>query len=138
MTATLATGHRVDRKWDAEWFVHLAGREPNVPSTTRALKERLFEADSARLDQIVVALNNLPSDGHQEVLRRLIHVVARYERTGDTSAVDHFMASLTMTARMERDPAYVMATAQREAPGEPRDITDVIAQIEARHRGDGA
>lgn len=109
-----------------------------MPSTTRALKERLFEMDSARLDQIVVALNSLPSWGHQQVLRRLIEVVSRYERTGDTSVVDHFMASLKMTVRMEGDPAYVMATAQREEPGEPRDVEDVIARIEARHRGDGA
>jgi hypothetical protein len=109
-----------------------------VPSTTRAVKGRLFEADSARLDQIVVALNNLPSQAHQEVLRRLIQVVARYERTGDTSVVDHFMESLTMTAKMERNPAYVMATAEREAPGGPRDIQDVIARIEARDRGDRA
>jgi hypothetical protein len=101
------------------------------------VKERLFEADSVRLDAIVVALNSLPSWGHQEVLRRLIQVVARYERTGDVALVDHFMASLAMTARMERDPAYVMATAQTEAPGEPRDVQDVIAAIEARHRGDG-
>jgi len=108
-----------------------------VPATTRAVKERLFEADSVRLDQIVVALNSLPSWGHQEVLRRLIQVVARYERTGDVALVDHFMASLAMTARMERDPAYVMATAEVEAPGEPRDVQDVIAAIEARHRGDG-
>lgn len=90
-----------------------------------------------RLDQIVIALNNLPHWGHQEVLRRLIQVVARYERTGDTTVVDHFMESLAMTARMERNPAYVLATAQGDAPGEPRDIQDVIAQIEARHRGDG-
>jgi hypothetical protein len=108
-----------------------------VPSTTRAVKNRLFEADDLRLDQIVVALNNLPSWGHQEVLRRLIRVVARYERTGDTTVVDHFMASLAMTVRMERNPAYVMATAESEAPGEPMDIQDVIAGIEARHRGDG-
>jgi hypothetical protein len=108
-----------------------------VPSTTRAVKNRLFEADSVRLDQIVVALNNLPSWGHQEVLRRLIKVVARYERTGDTAVVDHFMESLEMTARMERNPAYVMAAADRETPDEPRDVQDVIAQIEARHRGDG-
>jgi len=109
-----------------------------VPTTTRAVKERLFEADSVRLDEIVVALNSLPSWGQQEVLRGLIQVVARYERTGDSSAVDHFMESLAMTARMERNPAYVLATAEVEAPGEPRDIQDVIAQIEARHRGDGA
>ncbi|HEX9337373.1 MAG TPA: hypothetical protein VF892_15870 [Pseudonocardiaceae bacterium] len=108
-----------------------------MPSTTRAVKNRLFEADSLRLDQIVVALNNLPSWGHQEVLRRLIQVVARYERTGDNTAVDHFMESLAMTDRMERNPAYVMAMAECEAPGEPRDVQDVIAQIEARHRGDG-
>jgi hypothetical protein len=108
-----------------------------VPSTTRAVQERLFEADSLRLDQIVVALNRLPGWGHQEALRRLIRVVARYERTGDTAVVDHFMESLAMTARMESDPGYVMATAEREAPGEPRDVQDVIARIEARHRGDG-
>lgn len=108
-----------------------------MPSTTHAVKNRLFEADSVRLDQIVLALNNLPSWGHQEVLRRLIKVVARYERTGDTAVVDHFMESLAMTARMERNPAYVMAAAECEAPGEPRDVQDVIAEIEARHRGDG-
>lgn len=108
-----------------------------MPATTRAVKERLFEADGVRLDQIVVALNGLPSWGHQEVLRRLIQVVASYERTGDTSVVDHFMESLAMTVRMERNPAYVMATADVEAPGEPRDVADVIAAIEARHRGDG-
>jgi hypothetical protein len=135
---TLATVGRSGRKWEFEQFAHPQGRERNVPSTTRAVKGRLFEADSARLDQIVVALNNLPSWGHQEVLRRLIEVVARYERTGDTKVVDHFMESLRMTVRMERDPAYVMATAEREAQGEPRDIQDVIAQIEARDRGDGA
>src|ERR1700736_4136073 len=100
-------------KWEPERYAHpLVGRERNMPSTTRAVTGRLFEADSARLDQIVVALNNLPSWSHQEVLRRLIQVVARYERTGDTSVVDHFMESLAMTARMERNPAYVMATAE--------------------------
>jgi hypothetical protein len=71
------------------------------------------------------------------VLRRLIRAVARYERTGDATVVEHFMASLDLTARMERNPAYVLATAECEAPGEPRDIDDVIAGIEARQRGDG-
>jgi len=63
--------------------------------------------------------------------------LTRYERTGDTAVVDHFMESLAMTVRMERNPAYVMATAESEGAGEPRDIQDVISGIEARHRGDG-
>ncbi|HEX4705756.1 MAG TPA: hypothetical protein VH352_26800 [Pseudonocardiaceae bacterium] len=90
-----------------------------------------------RLDQVAAALNSLPSWGHQEVLRGLVRAVGRYERTGDESVVEHFMASLDMTARMERNSAYVLATAEPEEPGEPREIQDVIAGIEARHRGDG-
>jgi hypothetical protein len=98
----------------------------------------LLEKDGMRFDQIVVALNGLPSWGQEPVLRRLIRTLAHYEHTGDLSIIDHFIASLQMTARMERNPAYVLAAAVREEPSEPRDLEDVIAGIEARHSGDEA
>lgn len=97
----------------------------------------LLESDGTRFDQIVVALNGLPSWGQEPVLRRLIRTLAHYEHTGDLTIIDHFIASLEMTARMERNPDYVLATTVREEPGEPLDLADVIAGIEARHRGDG-
>ncbi|HEX3648495.1 MAG TPA: hypothetical protein VHV49_08705 [Pseudonocardiaceae bacterium] len=96
----------------------------------------LLEKDGMRFDQIVVALNGLPW-GQEPVLRQLIRTLAHYEHTGDLAVIDHFIASLEMTARMERNPAYLLASTVREEPGEPLDLEDVIAGIEARHRGDG-
>lgn len=96
----------------------------------------LLESDDIRFDQIVTALHELPSWGQEPVLRRLIRTLGHYERTGDLAIIDHFIASLRMTAKMARNPAYVLATSVAEEQGEPRDLEDVIAGIEARHRGD--
>ncbi len=96
---------------------------------------QLAEGDTAGIArQFITALRYLPSWGRDEVLRRLMMVIAQHERTDDPSVVEHFLESLVMTARMERDPAYLMAEAERESPGEPRDIAEVIAGIETGRR----
>lgn len=96
-------------------------------------------ASAARLtSRIVAVLRRLPTWGHHELLReRLMNVLLHHEQTGDLAPVEEFTESLVLTARMERSPAF-LATAQTiETPGEPRDIHDVVAEIEARHDGPG-
>ncbi len=84
------------------------------------------------------ALRLLPEWGRDEALRRLMVVIAQQGRTDDSGVVDHFLRSLLMTAHMERDTAYQLATAERETSVEPLDIADVIAGIEARDSDRGA
>jgi hypothetical protein len=94
---------------------------------------------TARLTKrIVTALRRLPTWGHQDVLReRLMNVLVHHQQTGDLAAVEHFADSLVLTARMERSPAFLATAESPETPGEPRDIHEVIAEIEARHDGAG-
>lgn len=96
-------------------------------------------ADTARLTRLIItALRRLPTWGHHDVLReRLLTALADHERTGDLSAVEHFAESLVMTARMERSPAFLSTVENSEAPAEPRDIHEVVAEIEARHDDTG-
>ncbi|MGQ0841204.1 hypothetical protein [Actinokineospora sp.] len=104
-----------------------------MPSTTTAWRAEPFGTECLRLaDQITVALTRLPARRRLERLRKLAVVLAHQKRTGDMSAVEHFIESLVMTERMERDPDYVLAMAGRERPGRARDIEDVIAALEAR------
>jgi hypothetical protein len=97
------------------------------------------DAETARLTRrIIGALRRLPTWGHHDVLReRLMRVLHDHEQTGDLSAVEYFTESLVMTARMERSPAFLATAESRETPGEPRDIREVIAEIEARTDGPG-
>jgi hypothetical protein len=83
-------------------------------------------------------LRMLPQHGRDEALCRLMTVIAQHERTDDPTLLEHYLRSLLMTAYMEQDEAYLLASAEPEAQGEPRDVADVIAGIEACHRGPGA
>lgn len=110
-----------------------------MPSTTRPAGGGSAAEDTAKLTRRIVAvLRRLPTWGHHDVLRdRLMRVLEEHEQTGDLAAVEHFTESLVMTARMERSPAFLATAEGRETPGEPRDIREVIAEIEARHDGPG-
>ena len=101
-------------------------------------QDHLLEDDKKLADVLMGTFSMLPPDCQQEVLRRLAAAVALHDRTGDLAPVQHFSESLVMTARAARCPAYLRATAVAEAPSEPRDIDEVIAEIEARHRDQGA
>jgi hypothetical protein len=85
----------------------------------------------------MVTFNMLPPDCQTMVLQRLANVVAHHDKTGDLKPIEHFAESLVMTARAQRCAAYLRVTAEAESPGEPRDIQEVIAEIEARHRDQG-
>jgi hypothetical protein len=101
--------------------------DPDRPDTTELTR------------RLIAALRGLPTWGHHEVLReRLMAMLARHEQTGDLSEFEHFTESLAMTARMERSPAFLATAADEETPAEPRDILDVIEQIEARRDGSRA
>lgn len=128
---------------------HATGREPanagaetgvdTAAETTTSTQgidttEEADRPDSAALTQrLIAALRGLPTWGHHEVLReRLMAMLARHEQTGDLSEFEHFTESLVMTARMERSPAFLATAANEETPAEPRELLDVIQQIEAR------
>ena len=104
----------------------------------RAVYENSLVGDPKLADLLMMTFNMLPGDCQQEVLRRLAAVTAHLDKTGDLKPVEHFCESLVMTARAQRCPAYLRVTAEAETPGEPRDIREVIAEIEARHRDQGA
>jgi hypothetical protein len=107
---------------------HATGREPATDPDRPDL--------TALTQRLVGALRGLPTWGHHEVLReRLRAMLARYEQTGDLTEFEHFTESLAMTARMERSPAFLATAANEETPEEPRDLLDVIKQIEARADG---
>jgi hypothetical protein len=110
-----------------------------MTSVLRSEHSSIIEAESPRIAQeFIGALRLLPEWGRDEALRRLMLVIAQQGRTDDSAVVDHFLRSLLMTAHMEQDPAYLMASAEREMPAEPQDIADVIAGIEARSSDRGA
>jgi hypothetical protein len=111
-----------------------------VPARTHAAGGGSTDEDTAKLTRrIVAALRRLPTWGHHDVLRdRVLTMLAEHEETGDDAAIEHFIESLVMTARMERSPAFLATAEDLETPGEPRDIREVIAEIEARHDGPGA
>jgi hypothetical protein len=110
-----------------------------MTSGLRTDNNSIIEEESPRIAQeFVGALRLLPEWGRDEALRRLMLVIAQQGRTDDSAVVDHFLRSLLMTAHMEQDPTYLMASAEREMPAEPRDLADVIAGIEARGSDRGA
>ena len=104
----------------------------------RAVYENSLVGDPKLADALMTTFKLLPEDCQNEVLRRLAAVTAHLDKTGDLKPVEHFCESLVITVRAARCPAYVRATAVAETPSEPRDIQEVIAQIEARHRDQGA
>ena len=111
---------------------HATGREPASAETITSTPgtDATTEALTRRL---IAALRGLPTWGHHEVLReRLMAMLARHEQTGDLSEFEHFTESLVMTARMERSPAFLATAASEQTPAAPRDLLDVIQQIEAR------
>jgi hypothetical protein len=101
-------------------------------------QDRLLEDDQKLADALMGTFGMLPADCQQEVLRRMSAAIALHDRTGDLAPVKHFSESLVMTVRAQRCAAYLRVTSETESPGEPRDIRDVIAEIEARHRDQGA
>jgi hypothetical protein len=115
----------------------ISDEERNVPVTEPAGGDA--GQNTARLTKrIVAALRRLPTWGHHDVLReRLLRVLQHNEQTGDLAAVQHFTESLVLTARMELSPAFLATAERTETPGEPRDVREVVAEIEARHDGTG-
>jgi hypothetical protein len=108
-------------------------------SAIRSEQNSIIEEESPRIAQeFLGALRLLPEWGREEALRRLMVVIAQQGRTDDSAVVDHFLRSLLMTAHMEQDPAYLMASAEPEMPVEPQDIADVITGIETRDSVRGA
>ncbi len=108
-----------------------------MQSTPRAVHEPLLMGDPKLADALMMTFSMLPQECQTEVLRRLAGAVAHHDKTGDLKPVEHFCESLVMTVRAQRCAAYLRVTAESESPGEPRDISDVIAEIEARHRDQG-
>src|SRR5262245_43070622 len=102
--------------------------------TPGAVHDRLVEDDQKLADQLMGTFNMLPADCQHMVLWRLAAATAHHDRTGDLAPVQHFCESLVMTVRAQRCAAYVRVTSEQETPGEPRDLREVIAEIEARHR----
>ncbi|HEX3591578.1 MAG TPA: hypothetical protein VHV74_18310 [Pseudonocardiaceae bacterium] len=109
-----------------------------MPATTDQTGGNAGENTARLTKRIVAALRRLPTWGHHDVLReRLLLVLRHNEQTGDIAAVEHFTESLVLTARMERSPAFLATSESTETPGEPRDVREVVAEIEARHDGTG-
>jgi hypothetical protein len=104
----------------------------------RAVYENSLVGDPKLSDALMMTFKALPEECQNEVLRRLAAVTAHLDKTGDLKPVEHFCESLVMTVRAARCAAYLRVTAETETPGEPRDIQEVIAEIEARHRDQGA
>ncbi|WP_436497734.1 hypothetical protein [Actinokineospora sp. HUAS TT18] len=103
-----------------------------MASVTNALRSGVFGEDYVKLaDKVALALSGLPGPGRRDAMRRLAEVLADKQASGDGSAVHHFVESLEMTARMTRSRDYRIAMARVEAAGDPRDINDVIAMLEA-------
>ena len=101
------------------------------------VEDRLLEDDQRLADALMGTFSMLPEECQQEVLRRLAAAVAFHDRTGDLEPVQHFSESLVMTVRAQRCAAYLRVTAESESPSEPRDLREVIAEIEARNRDQG-
>jgi hypothetical protein len=109
-----------------------------VHQMPRMAYENSLVGDPKLADLLMMTFNMLPKECQQEVLGRLAAVTAHLDKPGDLKPVEHFCESLVMTARAQRCAAYLRVTAEAETPGEPRDIQEVVAQIEARHRDQGA
>ena len=110
-----------------------------MSSALRLDNSRLIEEETPAIAQeFVGALRLLPEWGRDEALRSLMTAIAHQERTDDPTLVEHYLRSLLMTAHMEHDEEYILASAERESAGEPRDIAEVIAGIEACGSGRGA
>lgn len=107
-------------------------------STLTAVHGDLFQQDDRRLaDQLMATLESLPGECRNNMLNKIALVIAYLQRTGDVAPLEHFFESLVMTTRMKRCAAYLQTTVEVEERGEPRDVLDVIAEIEARHSGLG-
>lgn|SRR6266545_3945032 len=105
--------------------------------TPGAAQDRLLDEDQKLADKLMGTFNTLPADCQQMVLGRLAAATAHHDRTGDLAPVQHFVESLVMTVRAAHCALYVRVTSEEETPGEPRDLSEVIAEIEARHRDSG-
>jgi hypothetical protein len=108
-----------------------------VSAFLRAMGQPDLQGDGRLANALMGTFHALPEDCQNMVLGRLAAVVAHHDVTGDLQPVQHFCESLVMTVRAQQCRAYVMAAAVREEPGEPRDVHDVIAEIEARHSEQG-
>ena len=86
-------------------------------------------------DDVAAAFTRLSDRGRRLALRRLANARANRARTGDGGAVDHVVASLLLTARMERNPEYARALARPAPCTEAMDVVDVVAGLEAHDRG---
>lgn len=86
-------------------------------------------------DAVAVALTRLSGRGRRLALRRLAHARADRARTGDGGAVDHVVAGLLLTARLERNPEYARALARPAPCDEAMDVADVVARLGAHDRG---
>lgn len=100
--------------------------------------ENPLVGDPKLADALMMTFNMLPKECQNQVLGRLASVTAHHDKTGDLKPVEHFCESLVMTVRAQRCAAYLRVTSEVETPGEPRDIREVIAEIEARHRDQGS
>jgi len=109
-----------------------------LPQMPRAVYEGSLVGDPKLADSLMMTFNMLPKECQNEVLRRLAAVTAHHDKTGDLKPVEHFCESLVMTVRAQRCAAYLRVTAEAETSSEPRDIQEVIAEIEARHRDQGS
>lgn len=101
------------------------------------MHDRLLEDNQKLAEQLMGTFNMLPADCQQMVLWRLAAATAHHDRTGDLAPVQHFCESLVMTVRAQHCALYLRVTSEEETPGEPRDLREVIAEIEARNRDQG-
>jgi len=85
---------------------------------------------------IKAALRDLPFEQQEAVNDRLFEVAAQYQATGQVDPLLHYIQSLTMTARLHRNPAYVKSLheADSEPVGDVVDVDTFMTRMQERHR----
>lgn len=88
--------------------------------------------------EIESALLDLPAHTRETVHERLSAIVANYSENRQVDPVLHFIESLTMTARLHRNPAYCDALAIADAsrlqspPEDSGDVADFMKALRER------
>jgi hypothetical protein len=87
---------------------------------------------------IAAALAALPPDALPRVFAQFEAAVAHAERTGDAAPLRHLIDSLFVTARLQRNAAYLASVAEADAADvrdehDDEDVADFVARMRRKH-----
>jgi hypothetical protein len=100
--------------------------------SVEALDHVRDQARSGAADELQAAMDALPADARDRLVRELIEALVDQQVTGDRAMLDHVYNTLVISHQLHQKPGYAESATAAQAL-DPEDTVDVAEYLAIRH-----